>query len=273
MRRFTLRLTIALLTFIIGAVVASMWISKHRLSIPSIKQNSNQSSECIPVYDPSIAAKRLREDDDAKAFAAFKELPLEALPACVDESYRLMWFPTFHSPVVVRLWRAGDKYFVVSKQLSGKGGYEIGDLKIERTRLLSENEWREFMNAVNQTSYWEFPSTVTESIPNDGAVWIVEGIKNGNYHWARRVTPSSQYTVLCKYLIKLSGLETHHELYLPHFPDSEVGQIAGNDRSIDIALMVEGYATHQGKTGVGLKGLLREGSVAKNFATIQIFRS
>jgi hypothetical protein len=211
MKRFTLRLTIALLTFIIGVVIASVWIIRHRSSVPSVRQ----SPECIPIYDPNIAAEQYIDGDAPKLFAAFKELPLEALPSCVHESYRLVWVPSFHSPVVVRVWHSGNKYFVVSKQLSGRGGYKVGDLKIEQTRPLSEDEWREFMNVVSRASYWELPSTVNEDIPNDGAVWIVEGIKNRKYHWVRRVTPLDQYAVLSKYMIKLSGLETHHELYFP----------------------------------------------------------
>jgi hypothetical protein len=209
MKHLALRLTIALLTFLIGIAVASVWIIKQRQ--PVVKQ----STDCIPRYDPNIAAKWLRADFDPKVFAAFKEMPLETLPACVDESYRLIWFPTFHSPVVVRVWRSGDKYFVVSKQLSGRGGYEIGNLKIEQTRPLSESEWQEFMSVINQASYWELPSTVNELPPNDGATWIVEGIRHRQYHWVRRLTPLDGYTVLCKHMIKLSGLETHHELYLP----------------------------------------------------------
>ena len=209
MKRLTLRLSVALLTFLLGVGVASVWIVKHRSTIVK------QPSDCIPVYDANIAAKSLSADHDPKVLAAFKELPLGALPACIDESYRLIWFPTFHAPVVVRVWRSGDKYFVNSKKLSGMGGYEIGDLEIEQTRPLSENEWVEFMYVVNQASYWELPSTTSESIPNDGAVWIVEGLRNGHYHWVSRVTPLDQYAVLCKYLIGLPGFATHDERYLP----------------------------------------------------------
>jgi hypothetical protein len=209
MKHLALRLTVALFTFLLGVLVASVWIVKPRSTVVK------PATDCVAVYDPNLAAKSLREDDDPKVFAAFKELPLEALPACVEESYRLMWFPTFHSPVVVRVWRSGGKYFLVSKKLSGLGGYEIGDLDIERARPLSENEWFEFMNVVNRASYWELPSTTSEAIPEDGAVWMVEGLRNGRYHWVRRVTPLDQYTVLCKHLIGLSGLKTSHEKYLP----------------------------------------------------------
>ena len=35
------------------------------------------------------------------------------------------------------------------------------------------------------------------------------------YHWVRRRVPSEQYAEICKHLIRLSGCETAHALYLP----------------------------------------------------------
>jgi hypothetical protein len=58
-------------------------------------------------------------------------------------------------------------------------------------------------------------STVNELSPNDGAVWVIDGLRAKEYHWVRRRVPDEQFGELAKHLIRLSGLETAHALYLP----------------------------------------------------------
>lgn len=145
---------------------------------------------------------------------AFREMPLESLPSCVEESYRLMWVPTFHPPVVVRIWRSGEKYFMAAKQLDGRGGYEIGKLSVEQTRSLTNDEWMNFVTSLYQAGFWDIPSNINEPVPQDGAAWVMEGIKGKQYHSIKRRNPQGEYADLIKYLIKLSGLKTEHDKYL-----------------------------------------------------------
>ena len=117
MKRISLLFATALITFALGILSATIWISKRK---PVVAQPTS-SNACTPVYDPSVVAKSVREDDDPQFFAAFQELPLYAMPDCVDEAYSLTWIPSFHAPVLVRVWRSGNRFFMVAKELDTKG--------------------------------------------------------------------------------------------------------------------------------------------------------
>jgi hypothetical protein len=211
MKQIALRATIALIAFALGIASAAVWISKR----PAIVTLPTSANDCAPVYDPTAVAKKLGEDDDPQFFAAFQELPLYAMPDCVDEAYSLTWIPSFHPPVLVRAWRLGDKAFMVAKELDSKGWSKFGNLKDTNARPLTAFEWRDLTALLNCSSYWELPSTSDEISPQDGAVWLVDGLRAKQYHWVRRRLPKEQYAEICKHLIRLSGLETAHALYLP----------------------------------------------------------
>jgi len=172
-------------------------------------------NDCTPVYDSNLVAKQIKENDDRQLFAAFEELPLYAMPGCVDEAYSLTWIPSFHAPVLVRIWRSGNRYFMVGKELDSKGWSKFGKLKETNARALTAFEWRDWTDSLNRASYWTMPSTVNDLSPNDGAVWLIDGLRAKEYHWVSRRVPDDQFGELAKHLIRLSGLETAHALYLP----------------------------------------------------------
>jgi hypothetical protein len=140
-------------------------------------------------------------------------MPFEELPTCVDESYRLIWIPTFHAPISARIWRSREKQFLATKQLNGRGSYGMGQLAFRDIGSLSDDEWNEFMRLLRQSGYWDLPSDDDSPLPNDGATWIMEGIRNGKQHQVNRHSPSSEFREACVYLVKLSGLKTEIEKY------------------------------------------------------------
>ena len=211
MKRILIRAAIALIAFALGIASTAIWISKRSTSI----RTPEPSSDCAPHYDASVVAKSLREDDDPQFFSAFKELPVYALPDCVDEAYSLTWIPSFHAPVLVRVWHSGNHAFMVAKTLDSKGWSKFGSVKEDNSRPLTDFEWRDFKDLLNRASYWDLPSTVDEINPEDGAVWLIDGLRTKQYHWVRRRVPKDQYAEVCKHLIRVSGLETAHALYLP----------------------------------------------------------
>jgi hypothetical protein len=210
MKRVLIRALIALVTFAVGIGSSAVWTSRRSNAIPT----PISSDDCASYYDADLLRKRLREDDDPQFFSAFQELPLYALPTCVDEAYSLTWIPSFHEPVLVRVWHSPDHAFMVAKALDSKGWSEFGNVKQANSRP-SDFEWRDFRDLLNRTSYWELPSTGDEAIPQDGAVWLIDGIRTKQYHWVRRRVPDEPFAEICKHLIRLSGLETAHALYLP----------------------------------------------------------
>jgi hypothetical protein len=211
MKRVLIRASIAVVAFLLGIAAASIWISTR----PSKVATSTLSKDCTPQYDANLVAKQIRENDDPDLFRAFQQLPLYALPDCVDEAYSLTWIPSFHAPVFVQVWRAGDQAFIVAKALDSKGWSKFGNVRESNSRPLTKFEWRDFSDLLSRASYWQLPETVDEIVPQDGAVWLLDGLRSKQYHWARRRVPKEQYSEICKHLIRLSGLETAHALYLP----------------------------------------------------------
>jgi hypothetical protein len=208
-KRILIRAITAVIAFALGVASAATWIkSPSKIVVPT------PSSDCAHRYDENVIARNLRELDDPELFRAFQELPLYALPDCVDEAYSLTWIPSFHEPVLVRVWRSADQAFLVAKSLDSKGPSRLGKVKEANVRPLTNFEWRDFTETLKRNSYWELSSTTTEILPNDGAVWLLDGLRSKSFHWVIRRVPNESYAEICKHLIRLSGLETAHALYL-----------------------------------------------------------
>ena len=230
MNRFLIRVAVACATFVLG--VASVMISAPRLRSCVINFADNQQSApirtipphaCEPVYD----AHRLKEltpahdysdfpkPDDRDLFRAFQEVPLNAMPDCVDEAYSLTFLPSFHPPVLVRVWRVGDQYFLLAKRLDHRSGQPFGSVEESNARPLTRTEWRELTDRFSSANYWELPETTNEPLSEDGATWILDGWNFRNYHRVVRRIPYGDYAEISKRFIQLSGLDTAHDLYLP----------------------------------------------------------
>jgi hypothetical protein len=206
MKRITIRFTITLLTLLIGIVVAAFWIIRHQSSTHSV----GKEEDCVPVYRTANSSP---EDGWVKVLARFQEMPLESLPACVDESYRVIWVPAFHHPVAIRVWSSQARRYLVTKELDGKGGYGMGNLSLDQMRPLTEEEWFKFKKLLADASYWSLPSADSAPPPNDGAAWVIEGVEDHVYHDVHRRTPSKEFRDACVYLVELSGVKTEIERY------------------------------------------------------------
>ena len=201
---------LAAVAFGLGVASTAIW-SWRSSSTPE----ATPSADCAPRYDENVVAKNIRENDDPELFRAFQELPLYALPDCVDEAYSLTWIPSFDTPVLVRVWRSGDQAFMVAKRLDTKGWSKFGKVTETNSRALTSFEWRDLTDLLNRKSYWEMAPKANETDPQDGAVWLIDGLRSRKFHGVRRRAPDQGYAEISKHLIRLSGLETAHALYLP----------------------------------------------------------
>lgn len=123
------------------------------------------------------------------------------------EVYRFLWLRTFHHPIFVRVERKQNEVRLFTKELDGAGGYEPGKVFRSDNRKLTENEWCAFLRLVDKANYWNLP-TKNEVLGNDGAEWILEGVKENRYHVVDRWTPEKgEYRQVCIYLLRLSGLD------------------------------------------------------------------
>lgn len=210
MKRFLIGAMVAGTTFFLGVSFAGIRITKpHAVPI-----TQTIPKKCTPVYDAELVKHASAANDLPHLYDAFQELPLYAMPHCVDEVYSLTWIPSFHEPVLVRVWRAEDESFVIAKKLDSIG-YRFGGIKETYSRSLTTAEWRDITNRFTRANYWGLSQTTNDPVPHDGAVWLLGGWKARQYHWVGRHVPTDEYSEICKRLIQLSGLETAHDLYLP----------------------------------------------------------
>jgi hypothetical protein len=134
------------------------------------------------------------------------EQALLSYPESQAEGYGFLGLRSFHSPVAVRVWRAGERQFLNVKQLSDAGGYERGSLTINQTRRITKAEWDGFASLLDRSCYWQLPA-VSGGMGNDGAQWIPEGAPEGRYHVVDRWTlRSGEFREAGLYLLKLSDL-------------------------------------------------------------------
>lgn len=211
MKQVLIKISTAMLAFAVGVAATAIWSLRRPEAVP----NPSPPMNCAIPFDPTLLTRTIHENDDPELFKAFQEMPLYVMPSCVDEAYSLTWIPSFHSPVFVRIWRVGDQAFMVGKSLDSKGWSKFESIRESNARALTRFEWRDFTDVVNRTDYWQLPETTDEAIPQDGAVWLIDGLKSKQYHWVGRRVPNDQFADLARHLIRLSGLETAHDLYLP----------------------------------------------------------
>ena len=211
MKHFTFRFIIALATFLIGIGIVAFWFLNRPLPTVSLSQNP---PECASESGEEISLSRSEIAERTKTLTLFQEVPLGKPTASVDESFRLVWFPTFDAPSVFRIWRSGENFFIVTKRLSGKGGYELGKLKTEHTRSLTAEEWNNFVDIINNRCFWNAPSVLKEVPVVDGAFWTFEGSRNKQYHFVDRISPSEQMKEIFRALFELTGVKTEYNEYL-----------------------------------------------------------
>src|SRR5258705_10135619 len=110
------------------------------------------------------------------------------------QSYRFLWLRTFHHPVSARLKVARDgSAQLVVKVLSGQGGYEPGHLVHNRTTKVLKEDVDHFLAFLQKADFWNAPTEerVDNIVRLDGAQWIIEAVKEGQYHVVDQWPPDS----------------------------------------------------------------------------------
>jgi hypothetical protein len=137
-------------------------------------------------------------------------------PGAAREEYRFLWLRTFHRPIAIRIWSdgAGAKMRVI--RLSGKGGYEPGQIESDTTSPVTAEDWKGFRDFIAKATFWQMPiKEPREELGNDGSQWILEGVLGERYHVVDRWTPSGgSFAECCRFLITLSKQQIpHNEFY------------------------------------------------------------
>jgi hypothetical protein len=242
MQRITVRLLVALLTFVIGVVITALsflWLTPEPvLESPAAVIESplpGTESRCFPGRSRTLSFFRRSDNSffprdafshDSKLLDGYghwytRELKQLDEPALLDESgtssYRFLWIRSFHPTIAVRIWLDGERKMLYVKKLSNRKHDEPSRIMLNQARSLKPEEWATFLKHLGESCFWDMPTTSDEPIAEDGAQWVFEGFREGSYHVTHRQSPNSgSYRQLCLYLLKLSDLpldETNGEIY------------------------------------------------------------
>jgi hypothetical protein len=168
-----------------------------------------------PKYFPASA---FSQDSDLGDFTArwyAKHLRAMAEPSLLEASkdkklvvYRFLWLRTFNQPISIRLSiRPTGAASLTTVVTSGKGGYQPGIVSKNKVTEVSTRQLKHFYYRLDEVGFWSMKTLDEANGGDDGAEWILEGIKDGNYHIVTRWTPESgNYRKLCLDLVELSDL-------------------------------------------------------------------
>lgn len=217
MKKISLRVIITLLTFIIGITLAAIWLTKPN------KRFADDIYFPVGTFNPHEGGMNWIAKTYSSGLAAMKEPPLSTIKDKNIETYRFLWLRSFHPPVSVRLYRTKNQRYIIVKQLSDVGVFENGEvifpktLTVNETRPITEAEWERFQELLNTSGFWSMPTENGKPIGVDGAGWLLEGVKPGQYHIVDRQSPEQGgFREACIYLLRISGVkidESKDELY------------------------------------------------------------
>jgi hypothetical protein len=230
----TLLLICAIVTFVLGVCAVFVWFNAksnnhttttktapeliekcvEAKNFPGLSQEISKIKKGKMDYFPKelfgneMSSKHSVAGWYGKHLRAMEEKSLLDISDKNVEVYRFLWLRSFHHPVFVRVERKGDSINLFSKELDGAGGYEPGKILQINNRSLSEDKWCEFINLIEKAEFWKLPTYQTEEMGNDGAQWILEGVKDNRYHIVDRWTPGKgNYREVGLFLLKLSDFD------------------------------------------------------------------
>lgn len=149
---------------------------------------------CLSVHVFAQQAEKDDENDRSSFFASlqkFSEKPFSE----EKEAYRIMIWPTFHSPVLIRIDRNNEGIFVIAKKLGGEGGYEVRGIETEKQSKITEQHFLRFKKRLAESGFSTMVSRDTRfekgddgsiEICLDGSTWVLEQVLDGKYHYVER---------------------------------------------------------------------------------------
>lgn len=151
---------------------------------------------------------RFRSKWYGEHLAAMEEPSLFELSRAGATALRFLWLRTFHHPICVRLHRDGVVVQLIGLRLTGQGGYEPGRIDLRVERELESADWRRIEIALEVARFEAPPAD--PRLGADGAQWIVERARGGDYRMLERWSPDSvgahaDFRAACEMFLALAG--------------------------------------------------------------------
>jgi hypothetical protein len=117
---------------------------------------------------------------------ALGEEPLWPPSRNQETIYRLTYLPAFTGPSVITLTVSPDgERRIAIKTIDG----DREAVKLDKTSAPSQEQAAQFFRLLDQAHFWESPAE-SSNLGMDGAEWIMEGVKDGNYRVVIRWCPN-----------------------------------------------------------------------------------
>ena len=185
-------------------------------------QSIYPSIESVKAYFPKSGLLKLHEDKPGYLSNFCNIWYSSVLEACgepllynyhgEDEIYRFTWLRSFHAPVVIKIQKHDFNFIFTAKKLRPEYKDYPAEVIVSDSVFISWFKWYHFKNKLNNTSFWNMPMDDNADIGTDGARWIIEGFKDGQYHFIDRWSAKeSDFGKACLYLIKISNLGIKEE--------------------------------------------------------------
>lgn len=143
------------------------------------------------TYFPSGSVSSFEREWFGSALAAMEEPVLSGGGKPADYfALRILYLPTWGPPVAMRYEAGGTQGTYRAVMLSGKGGYDPGTIKAQKSRVLSSDEIANIKRALADSGYWML-SDKDEVLGLDGTEVVIETIQDGHHRVFVRWTPSS----------------------------------------------------------------------------------
>jgi len=128
-------------------------------------------------------------------------------------TYRFSCFRSFHFPFAIRVDANASGGGLLTFAMCDAPLYPSGsDMNVAWTLDISEEQMSTLSQSIEQNGFWDMPVSIRE-YGLDGSNWIVECVRDGQYHVVERWTPrEGEIFDIGSLFTSLSG-ERIHPLY------------------------------------------------------------
>ena len=186
------------------------------VAVAIISHRSLEATHAQKVFFPDLVLEDSRVDWYTKHLIALEEPSLfEASQGKKLHCYRFLWLRTFDPPIALRLVLDPEGTgLLFIKIANGAGGYEPGKLTTNESVPVTKQNVDNFLGKLSKIKYWNLPTHEIEAkdgsltIGLDGAQWILEAVRGGQYHIVDRWSPDKgSYRETALFLVGLAQLK------------------------------------------------------------------
>jgi len=198
---------------VLPILVSVFLIAAHAQESSAPSDSGNSQYFPAGVFDVHVSA--IKDKWYSTALRALQEPSLFALRNDKSQQvYRFLWLPSFHHPISVRLTinidgsgsivtRSVDRHTGLPHKVPSDTGKFLFDKQIR----IGDGDVERLLEELQRLAFWSMP-TEKAGFGADGAQWILEGVRRGEYHIVDRWSPDEgSYSELCKHLLRLAAVE------------------------------------------------------------------